>query len=169
MKSLDEESLKMYFGMATSKDYIDSLMSKVNSNKLMHDFIIAEDEDLNIVGVLHLATITEDKMEIAIAVSPHRRKQGIADKMMTMALTICQNKNKNGIFMHCLSWNKPIVNLVTKYGLKVERDGTDADAYVKLPPAALDSYFKEMLLYNQNLFQRNLNFGTHFLRELSSY
>ena len=49
------------------------------------------------------------------------------------------------MFIHALSENTVMLNIARKAGAAIERDGSESEAYLKLPPANLDSRVAEMV------------------------
>jgi hypothetical protein len=48
------------------------------------------------------------------------------------------------MFIHALSENTVMLNIARKAGATIERDGSESEAYLKLPAADLDSRMTEM-------------------------
>jgi len=49
------------------------------------------------------------------------------------------------LFIHALSENTPMLRIARNAGATVERDGSEAEAYLKLAPANLDSRMAEIV------------------------
>jgi hypothetical protein len=49
------------------------------------------------------------------------------------------------LFIHALSENTPMLKIARHAGARVERDGSESDAYLSLPVADMDSQVNEML------------------------
>lgn len=154
MKSQSMETRRMYFGIPMSNEGLDKVFDNILEHKSLHRFIIAEDQNFNIVGVIHLAEMDSTSIEIGIAVDPDYRKQGIADQMMNLAIPWCRNRNHPNVFMHCLSHNEPVKRLVKKYDLQITTRHGDADARVQLPPPDPASIASEALIIQQQGLKR---------------
>lgn len=157
LKDRSDESKRIYFGLSVSDSYIDQLLERILSDSSKHKIIVAEDEFLNIVGTIHVASMSSTSVEFGVMVAESHRKLGISSQMMDYALTWCRNRGLNDIYMHCLGYNKPIIHLVEKYGLEVTKDHGDADAHVTLPIANLFSLSHEGILRQQHTFQHGMN------------
>ena len=55
------------------------------------------------------------------------------------------NANVNCMFIHALSENAAMIRIAKNAGASVEREGTESEAYLRLPHATLDSHLKELL------------------------
>ncbi|MBW8722453.1 MAG: GNAT family N-acetyltransferase, partial [Polaromonas sp.] len=56
-----------------------------------------------------------------------------------------RNNGVDMMFIHALSENTAMLNIARKAGATIERDGSESEAYLKLPPADLDSRMTEMV------------------------
>lgn len=159
LKDRTEQSLALYFGTAIGSSYIDFLVDKIIKEKRQHKILVAENDQLEIVGTIHIAYIDDSKVEFGVMVAESHRKLGISSQMMDYALTWCRNRNRNDVYMHCLGHNEAIIHLVRKYGLQVSKDHGDADAHVTLPHGTFFTLQKEAVIRQTTAFQQNfLNF-----------
>ena len=55
------------------------------------------------------------------------------------------NENVNLLFIHALTENTAMLKIARNAGASVERNGSESDAYLKLPPADLDSRMTEIV------------------------
>lgn len=145
LKSLDSETLYSYFGTYAKPETIDMLVKRIVTEHSKHQFIVALDGDFEWVGVLHMA-LNGKECELGIIVRPENRRQGIADQLITQATLWCRNRGYLDIYMHCISRNTAIMNLVTKHNLKIEREYTEADARITLPTATWFSLSHEQVM-----------------------
>jgi RimJ/RimL family protein N-acetyltransferase len=150
MRERSLSSRSMYFGCAISDDGIDQLVNSMIDNPSVHHVVVAEDDNLDIVGTIHIANMSNHEVELGVMVHEGLRSQGVASTMMDFALTWCQNRNLRDIYMHCLAYNAPILHLVKKHGLEVSKDHGDADARVTLPECSFLTIGHEALLRQQN-------------------
>jgi uncharacterized glyoxalase superfamily metalloenzyme YdcJ len=49
------------------------------------------------------------------------------------------------LFVHALSENTAMIKIAKRAGARIERDGSDSQAHLRLPPADFDSRMEEML------------------------
>lgn len=156
LKDRNMDSLCMYFGYPITPERIDHLMDQMLDNPSKHSVIIAEDDRLEVVGTIHVASMSDTEVEFGVMVAESHRKMGISNTMMEFALAWCQNRGKRDVYMHCLARNGAILHLVTKYGLAVSKDHGDADARVTLPLPNIFTISKENIARQQNVLQHNI-------------
>ena len=56
-----------------------------------------------------------------------------------------RNEGVDMVFVHALSENTAMLNIARKAGARIERDGSESEAYLTLVPADLDSRVTEMV------------------------
>ncbi len=49
------------------------------------------------------------------------------------------------MFIHALSENDAMLSIARKAGARVQREGTESEAFLQLPPSTLDSRMTEMV------------------------
>ncbi|AGG34662.1 GCN5-related N-acetyltransferase [beta proteobacterium CB] len=143
LKAQDPQTLHNYFGYAMGKKSIDALVKQFASNPKNNQFLVAK-IDGKWAGTIHIA-ISGTEVEFGVIVSPKYRKQGIADTMMDEAITWARNRHYHHLFMHCISWNRPIKRLCEKHGLVPRNMMGDSEANLQLEPPNWGTYFKEQM------------------------
>lgn len=156
LKERNMDSRSMYFGYAIPNETIVTLVDDIIANPTKHRVIIAEDDNLDMVGTIHIANVSATEVELGVMVAEAYRGHGISSIMMDYAITWCQNRGLSDIYMHCLSYNQPILHLVKKHGLEISRDFGDADARVKLPTPNMFTLGKEAMYHQNRLLQKNV-------------
>lgn len=155
MKEQDEETIRLFFGIPVTEYFIDNLVKGFADNPDQHNFLVAERNGVW-VGTVHIAIASDTDVEFGIIVDHSCRKQGIADMMMKESIQWATHRKYTHLYMHCLSWNKPIRNLCEKHGLEVKNftDGREVDSICKLPPLRITSQVgKEFSMKNHNLYR----------------
>jgi len=156
IKARRMDSLCMYFGYPITDIGIEQLLESIEDNPSKHRIVVAEDADLEIVGTIHIANISDTEVEFGVMVAESHRNMGISSIMMEYALAWCQNRCLRDVYMHCLSYNAPILHLVRKYGLEVSKDHGDADARVTLPLPNIFTLGRESVARQQNTIHHNI-------------
>ena len=156
LKERNLDTRSMYFGYAAPDEQIVRLVDEVVAHPDKHRIIVAENDQLEIVGTIHIASLSDCEVEFGVMVSEAYRGLGISSQMMDYAMTYCQNRGLNHVYMHCLGHNKPIIHLVEKYGLEITKEYGDADARVTLPPINFFTLGREAYLRHQNTLQQNI-------------
>lgn len=144
-------SLALYFGVATTPDFIGRVVEKIESDPNNHFFLVAMIGDYW-VGVIHMARISATQMEFGIMVDEQHRGEGIADELMREAITWIQNRGYEHLYLHCLNRNTAMKHLAKKHGLELHEEYGDIEAITHVPPASALSYIGEALTNQKNIF-----------------
>jgi RimJ/RimL family protein N-acetyltransferase len=155
LREQSPETLADYFGISVNSTYINSLVDGITSNPEEHYFLIAH-QGTKWVGIIHMARINEHHMEFGVMVSEQHRHCGIADDLMSEAITWIQNRGYDTLYLHCLNRNHVMQHLAAKHGLELVHDHGDVESKTKIPPPSLVSYCKEAATVNKNVFYINL-------------
>lgn len=143
LKAQDPQTLHDYFGYSLGKKSIDALVKQFTSDPKNNHFLVAK-IDGTWAGTIHIAS-RGTEIEFGVIVSPKYRKQGIADTMMDEGITWARNRHYHRLYMHCISWNRPIKRLCEKHGLVPRNMMGDSEANLQLEPPNWGTYFKEQM------------------------
>lgn len=147
LKAQDPETIHHYFGGAMDPCAIDTLVEQLCKKPKNNHFLVAK-INYRWAGTIHIAT-HGNEVEFGVIVALQYRKQGIANAMMDEAITWARNRHYKDLFMHCISWNKPIQNLCKKHGLTPRNMMGDSEAKLQLEPPNWETYFKEQMMVNK--------------------
>jgi GNAT superfamily N-acetyltransferase len=147
LKAQDPLTLHNYFGFSMGEEAIDSLIKQFSSTPKSNHFLIAKIGG-QWAGTIHIATHGQE-VEFGVIVSLQYRKQGIANAMMDEAITWARNRYYKDLFMHCISWNRPIKQLCQKHGLVPRNMMGDSEANLTLQPPTPATFFKEQMIVAQ--------------------
>ena len=104
---------------------------------------------LALIAMAHLAFSTDAKLsscaEFGVSVLASVRGRGYGSRLFDRAVIHARNEGVDMMFIHALSENTAMLNIVRKGGAIIERDGSESEAYLKLSPADLDSRMTEMV------------------------
>ena len=104
---------------------------------------------LEIVAMAHLAlnleSGTEACAEFGVSVQKRSRGRGYGARLFERAAMHARNEGVLLLFIHALSENVPMIKIARKFGATVERDGSETEAYLRLPHANLDSQLTELV------------------------
>jgi RimJ/RimL family protein N-acetyltransferase len=166
LKIQDEETRQMYFGVAGNQHVITALMERVLANPDDHYFLVAKDGN-RWVGTIHIA-VNNKVVEFGIIVHEDYRGTGIAGEMLDEAIVWSRNRGYQELFMHCLSYNKPIKHLCHKHGLETHNMYGDSEVGMKLPPANWVTINKEICIKQRNIYHRFLQYNPFVYKEMVS-
>ena len=144
LKVQDPQTLHDYFGYTMGQEAIDLLVNQLVSNSKSNYFLVAKING-QWAGTIHIAT-HEQEVEFGVIVGLRYRKQGIANVMMDEAITWARNRYYRYLFMHCISWNRPIKHLCQKHGLVPRNKMEDSEANLQLEPPTPATFFKEQMI-----------------------
>lgn len=104
---------------------------------------------LELIAMAHLAFSTDPELtscaEFGVSVLAHARGRGYGARLFDRAAIHSRNEGVQMMFIHALSENMAMLSIACKAGAKVERDGSDSEAYLMLQPADLDSRMTEIV------------------------
>lgn len=125
---------------------------------------------LQLVAMAHLAYLGDSAKphaaEFGVSVLPHYRGRGFGGRLFDHAMLHARNRHVDTLIVHALSENTPMLRIARSAGARVERDGGDAEAVLKLPRETLGTHVEEMLGRQAAEFDYNLKLGAHRLDRL---
>lgn len=104
---------------------------------------------LQLVAMAHLAFSVDPQWatcaEFGVSVAESQRGRGLGGKLFDRAVVHARNEGVHMLFIHALSENVAMLKIARHGGARVERDGSESEAYLLLPQATLDSQVKGLL------------------------
>ena len=147
LKSLGTQDRYLRFGYPATDEQIDGYVAQLNFAR--DDIYGVFNRRLQIVSMAHLAFSVDPHWatcaEFGVSVDLKMRGRGLGARMFDRAMTHARNEGVSLMFIHALSENTPMLKIARKAGARVERDGSESDAYLSLQPANLDSQMHEFL------------------------
>ena len=103
---------------------------------------------LDLIALAHLAYPNTDApgphaAEFGGSVSAHARGRGYGGRLFEHAMLHARNRGLDSLFIHALSENTTMLRIARKAGAKVERAGSETDAYLRLPHDTLASQVEQ--------------------------
>ena len=143
---LSEQDRYLRFGAATSDErirhYVDGL-------RFEHDDIVGVfNRRLQLVALAHLAIGEDAELGIAeygISVSAHLRGSGYGKRLFAHAVLMARNRGVGWLKIHALAENATMLHIAAAAGATVERDGSQAQAILRLPAASAGSRWEVWL------------------------
>ena len=160
LKTQDPQTLHDYFGYSMGKKSIHALVKEFSNDSKNNHFLIAKING-KWVGTIHIASHGTE-VEFGVIVSPQYRKQGIADTMMEEAINWARNRYYKDLFIHCISWSRPIKRLCEKHGLFSRNMMGESEAVLKLEPPNWSTYLKEQMTVTKRNWYLILPFTQFF-------
>jgi len=107
---------------------------------------------LELIAMAHLAHAAVAPVEgrpamseFGVSVLPKARSRGFGRRLFEHAMLHARNRGVEMLFIHALSENVAMLKIARRAGATVERDGSESEAWLKLPPDSLASHVGEMV------------------------
>ena len=145
--ALDPQDRYLRFGYMASDEqvrrYVDGL--KFDRDEIFGIF----NRRLVLIAMAHLAfSDTPDTAacaEFGVSVSKSARGRGYGARLFERAVVHARNEGVGLLFIHALSENAPMLKIASNAGATLERDGSETQAHLRLPPATLDTRMTELV------------------------
>lgn len=145
--ALDERDRYLRFGYPASDEQIRRYTDGLNFDR--DEIFGIYNRRLELVAVAHLAFSVDPQFascaEFGVSVQQRARGRGYGARLFERAVTHARNQGVTMMFIHALSENTAMLKIARKAGASVERDGTETEAYLKLPAATLDTRVTELV------------------------
>lgn len=103
---------------------------------------------LELIAMAHLAFTTDPQLkscaEFGVSVLAKVRGRRYGSRLFERATIHARNNGVDMMFIHALSENTAMLRIARNAGARIERDGSESEAYLTLPPADLDSRWTEL-------------------------
>lgn len=104
---------------------------------------------LELIAMAHLAFSSNPDAaacaEFGVSVLEHARGRGYGGRLFDRAAIRARNEGVELLFIHALSENAAMIRIARKAGAEVERDGSETEAHLRLPPANLDTRVSDLV------------------------
>jgi GNAT superfamily N-acetyltransferase len=107
---------------------------------------------LQLIGMAHLANAADAShagaapiAEFGVSVSPKARGRGYGSRLFERAVLHARNRGVVSLFIHALSENIAMLKIARDAGAAVERNGSETEAWLKLPPVTMATRVGEMV------------------------
>ncbi len=144
---LEPQDRYLRFGYAASEEHI---RRYVDSLDFARDEIFGiYNRKLELIAMAHLAYPAEKKhdscAEFGVSVLKSARGRGFGARLFDRAAMHARNDGITQMFIHALSENTAMLKIARNAGAIVQRDGSESEAYLRLPAATLDSQMTEIV------------------------
>lgn len=145
--ALNPDDRYLRFGYAASDEQIRHYVDQLDFER--DDIFGIYNRNLVLIAMAHLAySPTPDCQacaEFGVSVLRQARGRGYGARLFERTVIHARNQHIDLLFIHALSENTAMLKIARNAGAVVERHGAESDAYLKLPPADLDSRVAEMV------------------------
>lgn len=146
--ALDARDRYLRFGYAANDEQIQRYVDGLDFER--DDIFGIFNRRLELIAMAHLAFLpyeagTAAGAEFGVSVLAKARSRGYGSRLFDRAVVHARNEGVELVFIHALSENTAMIRIARNAGATLERDGSETEAYLRLPPATLDSRVSEMV------------------------
>lgn len=145
--ALSEHDRYLRFGYTATDEHVQRYVDGLNFER--DEIYGIFNTDLEIIAMAHLALIKDPgrdfSSEFGVSVAAHARGRGYGARLFERAVIHARNEKVYQMYIHALSENAPMIRIARKGGAKIERDGSETEAYLRLPKRDLDSRVTEFV------------------------
>lgn len=150
LAALDERSRYLRFGYQASDAqiarYVDTL--DFDNDEVFGIF----NRRLQLIATAHLAHRPADpargreaSAEFGVSVLSQARRRGFGRRLFEHAVLHARNRGVVSIFIHALSENTAMLRIARDAGASVQRDGSESEAWLALPPDSFASHLDQFI------------------------
>jgi len=147
LMALDEQDRYLRFGYAATDEQIRRYVEGLDFER--DDIFGIYNRKLELIATAHLAFSRDPEhlecAEFGVSVLKKSRARGYGARLFDRAVMHARNEGIELLFIHALTENTAMLKIARNAGASLERVGSETDAYLRLPPATLDSRMTEML------------------------
>ena len=145
--ALDEHDRYLRFGYPANDEQIGRYADSLDFDR--DDIFGIYNRRLELIAMAHLAfmqaTDAPAGAEFGVSVAKKARGRGYGARLFERAVMHARNEGVELMFIHALSENVAMIKIARNAGATLERAGSETDAYLRLPPATLDSRMSELV------------------------
>ncbi len=139
--ALSERDRYLRFGYAANDEQIARYVEGLNFER--DEIFGIYNRQLTLLAVAHVAFSVDPQFnscaEFGVSVAESARGRGYGGRLFDRAVMHARNEGVSLMFVHALSENTAMLRIARKAGAAVEREGSESECYLRLPPADIDS------------------------------
>lgn len=146
--ALDERDRYLRFGYVANDAQIGRYVDLLDFD--LDEVFGVFNRQLELVAMAHLAYLepaasNSPIAEFGVSVARHVRGRGYAGHLFDRAALHARNRGINTLLVHALSENTAMLRIARNAGARIERDGPESQAWVRLAPESLASRVEAMV------------------------
>ena len=145
--ALDGSDRYLRFGYAANDEQIQRYVEALDFDR--DEIFGVYNRKLELIAMAHLAFSKEPGLkscaEFGVSVLTQARGRGYGARLFERAVMHARNEGVDMLFIHALSENTAMLRIARNAGAKVEREGSESQAVLKLPPDDFVSRVGEMV------------------------
>lgn len=147
LMALDPHDRYLRFGFAANNEQIQRYADSLNFDR--DEIFGIYNRRLELIAMAHLAFSADSTLsacaEFGVSVLKSARGRGYGARLFDRAAMHARNEGVSRMFIHALSENTAMLKIARNAGATVERDGSESEAHLHLPPATFDTRLSELL------------------------
>jgi RimJ/RimL family protein N-acetyltransferase len=147
LHALDADDRYLRFGYPATDEQIERYVAGLDFER--DDIFGIYNRKLELIAMAHLAYSADPEMtscaEFGVSVLKKARGRGYGQRLFDRAVMHARNEGVEMLFIHALSENHAMLRIAGKAGARMERAGSETDAFLRLPPATFDSRMAEIV------------------------
>jgi GNAT superfamily N-acetyltransferase len=88
----------------------------------------------------------EPRAEFGVSVRAKSRGKGLGNRLFERAMVHARHEKVSLFYIHALSENAPMLAIARHHGAKLEREGSETEAHLRLPPPDLESDLEDWVI-----------------------
>jgi GNAT superfamily N-acetyltransferase len=145
--ALEPHDRYLRFGYPASDEHVQRYVDQLDFDR--DDIFGIYNRKLELIAMAHLAFMQDEGAaagaEFGVSVLQKARGRGYGSRLFERAVMHARNEGVELMFIHALSENVAMIKIARNAGATLERAGSETDAYLRLPPATLDSRVTEIV------------------------
>lgn len=145
--ALDADDRYLRFGYSATDEQVQRYVDSLDFDR--DDIFGIYNRKLELIAMAHLAFLKATEAsrcaEFGVSVLAHARGRGYGARLFERAVIHARNEGVDLLFIHALSENTAMLKIARNAGATLERAGSETEAFLRLPPATLDSRMSEMV------------------------
>ena len=162
--ALGERDRYLRFGYPATDEQIQRYVSGLDFDR--DELLGIFNRRLELVAMAHLAYSPEPQMagkpamaEFGVSVLQKGRGRGFGSRLFERAALHGRNRGIDTLFIHALSENGPMLKIARNAGATVEREGSESEAFLRLPQDTVSSHVGEAM--ERHMAELDFQFKTH--------
>lgn len=147
LKNLSLADRYLRFGYAATDQQIEDYVKTLDFER--DSLFGIYNRRLDLIAMAHLSYSINPECascaEFGVSVAHPSRGRGYGTRLFERAITHARNEGVRLLFVHALSENTAMIKIAKRAGATIEREGSDSQAHMLLPPADFDSRVEELL------------------------
>lgn len=162
--NLDSRDRYLRFGYCASDEQIGKYAMGLDFER--DEVLGIFNRKLELVAMAHLAYEPLPQLpgkpamaEFGVSVLGRARGRGFGARLFELASLHARNRGIDTLFIHALSENVPMLRIARNAGAVVERDGSESEAWLRLPPDTMASHVGEAI--ERHMAELDFQFKRH--------